>query len=55
MLPSSSNRANTAAMLKAYLGYLLGDGQKLLTQIGLAPLPSSIDQQAVAQLDKITS
>ena len=47
--------ANTAAMLKAYLGYLLGDGQKLLPQIGLAPLPSNIDQQAVAQLDKITS
>jgi hypothetical protein len=42
-------------MLKAYLGYLLGDGQKLLPQIGLAPLPSSIDQKAVAQLDKITS
>jgi phosphate transport system substrate-binding protein len=47
--------ANDAAMLKAYLGYLLGDGQKLLSQIGLAPLPSSIDQKAVAQLDKITS
>jgi len=47
--------ANDAAMLKAYLGYLLGDGQKLLPQIGLAPLPSSLDQKAVAQLDKITS
>jgi phosphate transport system substrate-binding protein len=47
--------ANDAAMLKAYLTYLLGDGQKLLTQIGLAPLPSSLDQQAVAQLSKITS
>ncbi len=47
--------ANDAAMLKAYLGYLLGDGQKLLAQIGLAPLPSSLDQQAVAQLSKITS
>jgi phosphate transport system substrate-binding protein len=47
--------ANDAAMLKAYLGYLLGDGQKLLSQIGLAPLPSSLDQQAVAQLSKITS
>ena len=44
-----------AANLKAYLGYLLGDGQKLLPQIGLAPLPSSLDQKAVAQLDKITS
>jgi phosphate transport system substrate-binding protein len=47
--------ASDAAMLKAYLGYLLGDGQKLLSQIGLAPLPSSLDQQAVAQLSKITS
>jgi phosphate transport system substrate-binding protein len=47
--------ANDAAMLKAYLGYLLGDGQKLLSEIGLAPLPSSLDQQAVAQLSKITS
>src|SRR6266487_56390 len=43
--------ANDAAMLKAYLTYLLGDGQKLLEQIGLAPLPTSLDQQAVAQLD----
>jgi phosphate transport system substrate-binding protein len=47
--------ANDAAMLKAYLGYLLGDGQKLLPQIGLAPLPANIDAQAKAQLDKITS
>jgi phosphate transport system substrate-binding protein len=47
--------ANDAAMLKAYLGYLLGDGQKLLEGLGYAPLPSNIDQQAVAQLDKITS
>jgi phosphate transport system substrate-binding protein len=47
--------ANDAAMLKAYLGYLLGDGQKLLSQLGYAPLPSDLDQQAVAQLSKITS
>src|ERR1700761_8906285 len=47
--------ANDAALLKAYLGYLLGDGQKLLTSLNIAPLPSSIDQQAVAQLSKITS
>jgi phosphate transport system substrate-binding protein len=45
----------TAAALKAYIGYLLGDGQKLLTQLDLAPLPSSIDSAAVAQLSKITS
>jgi phosphate transport system substrate-binding protein len=47
--------ASDAAMLKAYLGYLLGDGQKLLAQLGYAPLPANIDQQAQAQLSKITS
>jgi phosphate transport system substrate-binding protein len=47
--------ANDAAMLKAYLGYLLGAGQQLLTQLFYAPLPSSIDTAATAQLSKITS
>ena len=47
--------SNTTKMLKAYIGYLLGDGQKLLPQLGYAPLPSSMDQQAKAQLDKIGS
>jgi phosphate transport system substrate-binding protein len=47
--------SNTTKMLKAYLGYLLGDGQKLLTQLNYAPLPASIDQKAKAQLDKIGS
>lgn len=47
--------ANDAAMLKAYLGYLIGDGQKLLGGLGFAPLPSNIDQKAVAQLSQITS
>jgi phosphate transport system substrate-binding protein len=47
--------ANDAALLKAYLGYLLGAGQQLLAPIGLAPLPSSIDSKAVAQLSQITS
>ena len=45
--------ANVTKMLKAYLGYLLGDGQKLLPELGYAPLPSSMDSQAKAQLDKI--
>jgi hypothetical protein len=42
-------------MLQAYLGYLLGDGQGLLTQLGLAPLPASVDSMAKAQLSMITS
>ena len=45
--------ANDAKMLKAYLGYLLGDGQKLLPTLNYAPLPANIDQQAKAQLSKI--
>jgi phosphate transport system substrate-binding protein len=47
--------ANDAALLQAYLGYLLGAGQSLLTPLNLAPLPSSIDSAAVAQLSQITS
>jgi phosphate transport system substrate-binding protein len=47
--------ANDAAMLKAYLGYLLGQGQSLLPSLNLAPLPANIDSQAKAQLSKITS
>jgi phosphate transport system substrate-binding protein len=47
--------ANDAAMLKAYIGYLIGSGQSLLTNLGYAPLPSSLQQMAQAQLSKITS
>jgi phosphate transport system substrate-binding protein len=47
--------ANDAALLKAYLGYLLGSGQDLLSSLNLAKLPANIDSAAVAQLSKITS
>jgi phosphate transport system substrate-binding protein len=48
--------ANDAALLKAYIGFLLSSqGQALLAPIGDAPLPANIDQAAVAQLSKITS
>jgi hypothetical protein len=47
---SSSNTAN-----KAHIGYLLGDGQKLLPSLNYAPLPASIDQKAMAQLPMIGS
>ena len=46
---------STTANLKGYIGYLLGAGQKLLPSLNYAPLPSNIDQQAVAQLSKIGS
>jgi len=47
--------ANDAAMLKAYIGYLLGPGQQLLSTLNLAALPTAIDSAAVAQLSQITS
>ena len=47
--------ASTAKNLKSYIGYLLGDGQKLLPSLGYAPLPSNLDQKAKAQLSKIGS
>jgi phosphate transport system substrate-binding protein len=46
--------ANDAALLQAYLGYLLGAGQQLLTPLNLAPLPTAIDTAAKAQLSMIT-
>lgn len=47
--------AGQAALLKAYLDYLLTDGQDLLGDLDYAPLPASIQTKAVAQLDQITS
>jgi phosphate transport system substrate-binding protein len=42
-------------MLQAYIGYLLGDGQQLLPELGYAPLPTNLDTMAKAQLSKISS
>ncbi len=42
-----------AAALKAYLRFILTDGQKLLPEIDFAPLPKSLQDRALAQLDKL--
>lgn len=52
---ATQSSANVAKMLQAYIGYLVGDGQQLLSSLGYAPLPVSIDQMAKAQLSKIKS
>jgi phosphate transport system substrate-binding protein len=49
----TQSSTNNTAMLKAYISYLVGDGQKLLPNLGYAPLPSNIDQQAKAAVGKI--
>ena len=41
-------------LLKAFLSYLLGDGQGLLTDLDYAPLPKTLLDKAVAQLDQLT-
>jgi phosphate transport system substrate-binding protein len=50
----AQSSTNTAKMLQAYIGYLLGPGQKLLSGLGYAALPASLDQMATAQLSKIS-
>ncbi len=39
--------------LKAYLKYLLTDGQAMLTELDFAPLPKSLQDKALAQLEKL--
>jgi len=55
LVDAKQPNANDASMLKAYIGYLLGSGQSLLTSLNYAPLPASLDSMAKAQLSKITS
>jgi phosphate transport system substrate-binding protein len=55
LVVQAQSSKSTAANLKAYIGYLLGDGQKLLPTLNYAPLPANIQQMAQAQLSKIGS
>jgi phosphate transport system substrate-binding protein len=41
------------AVVKSYVKFLITDGQKLLPELDFAPLPKSLADKAVAQLDKI--
>jgi phosphate transport system substrate-binding protein len=41
--------------VKGYVKYLIGDGQKLLKDLDFAPLPRSLHDKAVKQLDKIVA
>jgi phosphate transport system substrate-binding protein len=41
--------------VKAYVKYLIGDGQKLLKDLDFAPLPRSLHDKAMKQLDKIVA
>ncbi len=45
--------ATKGAALKSYIRYLVTDGQSQLKSLDFAPLPKSLADKAVAQLDKI--
>ena len=51
----AQSSSQTTKNLQGWVGYLVGDGQKLLPTLGFAPLPSNIDQMAKAQISKIGS
>ena len=43
-----------AELVKAFLTYLLNEGQELADEVGFAPLPEALKTKALAQLDKIS-
>jgi phosphate transport system substrate-binding protein len=45
--------ANKAQLVKGFVRYLLTDGQSIAKDVNFAALPSSLQQKALAQLDKI--
>jgi phosphate transport system substrate-binding protein len=52
---AKQRNATKANAVKAYLSYLLTDGQKLLEPLDFAPLPKGLADKAIAQLSKIQS
>lgn len=45
--------ANKAKLVKGFVRYLLTDGQSIAKEVSFSALPSSLQQKALAQLDKI--
>jgi phosphate transport system substrate-binding protein len=45
--------AQKAALVKGFVKYMLTEGQSIAKDVNFAPLPSSLQQKAIAQLDKI--
>jgi phosphate transport system substrate-binding protein len=53
ILVFQSQSGNTAALLQAWVGYLVGAGQQLLPTLNYAPLPSNLLSMTQAQVPKI--
>jgi phosphate transport system substrate-binding protein len=50
---STYSDANTAALVKGYLGYAVGAGQQSADSLGYAPLPASLANQVKTSLDGV--
>jgi phosphate transport system substrate-binding protein len=55
LIKSKYDDANKATLVKAFVRYVLTDGQALAKEVNFAALPSSLQQKALAQLDKVQS
>ncbi len=53
VLVYQAQTGNNGALLQAWVGYLVGAGQQLLPPLNYAPLPSSLQSMAQAQVPKI--
>jgi phosphate transport system substrate-binding protein len=53
MIRPKYDDASKADAVKAFVRYMLTDGQSVAKDVNFAPLPSSLQQKALAQLDKI--
>ncbi len=53
MIKPKYDDANKAALVKGFVRYMLTDGQAIAKDVNFAALPSSLQQKALAQLDKI--
>lgn len=53
IVKTSYGDAAKADLVKGFLKYLLNDGQDLAKEIDFAPLPASLKEKALAQVDKI--
>jgi phosphate transport system substrate-binding protein len=53
LLKTKYDDANKATLVKAFVRYVLTDGQGIAKEVQFAALPSALQQKALAQLDKI--
>jgi phosphate transport system substrate-binding protein len=55
LLKSKYDDANKANLVKAFVRYILTDGQGIAKDVNYAALPSGLQQKALGQLDKVQS